>query len=396
MTDRPNRGAELSAVVVVLALVLGALNFRPAMASVPPILEVIRAELSLSYTAVSLLTAAPVFCMGLFAFLTPRVARRGRERALFWAVAIIGAATAARLYSYSALVLFGTTLVVGVAIAVGQTLLPALVGEYFPDRTALVTGLYSISLAVGATLGSGMTAPIYGAVGSWPFSLAIWAVLAVLAAVAIVPLVRHRDRPADDAPDPPARLPWNDRLAWVITLFFAGTSTVFYSGLTWLAPRYVALGWSEVTAGFLLTVFVLAQVLGMAVISAFGDCFIDRRPWIVVMGLLSAGSVLAIAYAPLWSPWLWNGLFGVGAGGLFTLALTLPVDFATDGRATDRLATMAMGFGYMIAAVGPFLIGGLRDVTGEYAPAFAALCAVSLLLVVTATSLAPARAATIE
>ncbi len=57
---------------------------------------------------------------------------------------------------------------------------------------------------------------------------------------------------------------------------------------------------------------------------------------------------------------------------------------------------MAMGFGYMIAAVGLFLIGGLRDVTGEYAPAFAALCAVSLLLVATATSLAPARAATIE
>lgn len=217
----------------------------------------------------------------------------------------------------STFVLFTTTVVIGVAIAIGQTLLPALVGEYFPDRTAFATGIYSISLALGATIAFGMAAPIHHAIGSWPVSLAVWAFLAVVAALAL-----GRWRSSNDSQSRPdvaatqSRLPWRSPVAWVVTLFNAGASAVFYSGLTWLAPRYVALGWSETTAGFLLTGYALTQVIGMGLFSLFGDRFDDRRPWIWLMGLITAASAIAIGIVPEFRPWFLVAAFGTGSGGL--------------------------------------------------------------------------------
>ena len=396
-TSRQTSSSTISGVVALLAISLAALNLRPAIASISPVIEPIRADLVLSYTAVSFLTTIPVFCMGLFAFVTPRVSQYGRERVLFWSIIILGVATAARIGGGNAFILFTTTIVVGITIAIAQTLLPALVGEYFPERTAFATGIYSISLALGATIASALTAPIYNAVGSWPISLASWALLAVAAALVLLPLTKSSESHSRETMESnQSQLPWKSPLAWMVTLFTAGTSAIFYSGLTWLAPRYVALGWNETTAGFLLTVYTLTQVIGMGLFSLFGDRFNDRRPWIWFMGLITSASLVVIAIEPEFYPWLVVTLFGAGSGGMFAIALVLPVEFASDNQATDRLATMAMGIGYMIAAIGPSLVGGFRDLVGGYAPAFVTLCIVSVVTIGFGHLLRPAKQGTVR
>ena len=111
--------------LLLVGMVLVAFNLRPAVSSVPPVLETIRVELALSYTAAGLLTTIPTLCMGGLALAAAPVARRvGRERGVMWAVVLIGVGTAARLWGTNAAVLFGSTLVVGVGIAISQTLLP--------------------------------------------------------------------------------------------------------------------------------------------------------------------------------------------------------------------------------------------------------------------------------
>lgn len=70
--------------VLLLGILVVALSLRPAVASVSPVLETIRADLGLSYTAVSLPTTIPTLCMGLFALTIPAVTDRiGRERGVF-------------------------------------------------------------------------------------------------------------------------------------------------------------------------------------------------------------------------------------------------------------------------------------------------------------------------
>jgi hypothetical protein len=67
--------------LLVAGLVLVALNLRPALTSVSPVLADIRATLGLSATGAGLLTTLPVLCLGLFAPLAGWLARRCRCRA---------------------------------------------------------------------------------------------------------------------------------------------------------------------------------------------------------------------------------------------------------------------------------------------------------------------------
>lgn len=95
-------GNGATRVVVLVGLLLVAVNLRPAITSVPPVLETIRADLALSYASVSLLTVIPILCMSVFALTTPWFVHHvGRERTILWAVTLVGVSTLARMYGDS-------------------------------------------------------------------------------------------------------------------------------------------------------------------------------------------------------------------------------------------------------------------------------------------------------
>jgi CP family cyanate transporter-like MFS transporter len=71
-------------------------------------------------------------------------------------------------------------------------------------------------------------------------------------------------------------------------------------------------------------------------------------------------------------------LTGIGQGLGIALVLTLVVLRARDAEHAAALSSMAQGVGYTIAALGPLLLGVVRDVSGNWdAP-------IALLLVVCA------------
>jgi CP family cyanate transporter-like MFS transporter len=361
--------------LLVLGLLLVAFNFRPAITSVPPIVEAIRTDVGLSYTAVSLLTTIPTLLIGAFAFVATPVSRRvGRERAIFWAVLLLTVSTALRLWGANVGVLFGTTVLVGAGIAVSQALLPAVILDHFADRAALLTGLYTASLGLGAAVASGATALLANALGSWTAALAVWALPGGLAVASFVPIVRSESAAAADArrSAPDGRL-WRDPGAWTLAVFFSLDNVLYFSQITWVAPLYVDLGWSAERAGFLLTVFLVAQLVGSIGISAVADRWEDRRPWLALSILLNAVGLVGFVWVPMSAPWGWALLAGLGLGGLFALILTLPVDLASNASVADRLTPMMLGVGYIAGSTGPFVVGWTRETLGSYDPAFVGL-----------------------
>lgn len=379
---------------LLLGLLVVALNLRLAIASVPPLIERIHVDLGLSYTALSLLTTIPTLCMGIFAFGVPLVTRSlGRERGVLWGLVLVALATASRVGSTNVLVLFGSTVLVGVGIAITQALLPPLVTEYFADRESFVTGLYTACLTIGAAVASGVTAPLSTLVGSWPVVLAVWASIALIG----LPIwyvswqraaVGNEDTVATATRVP---IPWRDRWAWILTGFFGASSGAFFFVLTWLAPRYVAVGWSEGRAGLLLALFLVLQLGGNLSISAVGDRFDDHRPLFVLMALLLVAGALGVASAPHRFPIGWAALLGVGSAGLFTLSLTLPVRFTDRPAEADGLTSMMLGGGYLLAAIAPFLAGVIYDATGDYALVFGLLIALGMGLLGVGTLFRPDR-----
>ena len=71
-------------------------------------------------------------------------------------------------------------------------------------------------------------------------------------------------------------------------------------------------------------------------------------------------------------------VLGLGIGGLFPLALTLPLDYSANADEAGRLTAMTFFVGYVVAAVGPVAVGALRDATGGEAGPFVALGAGSV------------------
>ncbi len=369
MKDLPPRGALL-----LIAVLLISLNLRPAVAALSPLLETIRADLALGYPALGLLTTIPVLCMGVFpAVAVAATARFGTERTLGAAIALLAVAVAARLAGRSDIVLFGSALVAGMAIAGAQTLLPAVVKQHFAHRAPQVMGLSAAVMTMGAGLAAGTTAILAATFGSWPVALALWAVPAVAAAALWLPFARGTRASATERQTAGDGLPWRDGRAWLITLYSAVVFSTFWSVLTWLAPAYRDQGWSSIEAGSLLAVLTAAQIAGSLALSAVVTRSADRRPWMILSLLVNTAGLAGVALAPLAAPWLWTIVLGLGMGPLFPLALMLPIDYGHDAAAVRRLTVMTSSLAYLLAALGPLAIGWLRGATGSFTIPFLTL-----------------------
>ena len=375
----------------VLAVVVGvALNLRPAIAAVPPVLEAIQRDLGLSATAAGLLTALPVVCMGAFAPAGAALARRvGQEAAVSCALALVAAGTLIRGLGASAVTLYGGTLACGIGIAVGGVLLPRVVKAWFPSRPGAVTGLYTAGLVSGAMLASAATVPLMEALGvGWPAGIAAWGLLAVAALAVWVPATRRLRTAAELAPRP-ARLPWGSGVAWRVTLYMGLQSLLYYAALTWLSPLYLDAGWEAGRAGLLLGVFSFTQIFSALAVPALADRTGDHRPWVALCVGLASAMLAAIGLAPTAAPWLWAVLLGLGVGGMFALALTLLVKLASSPAAAARLSGMALLVGYLLAATGPVLAGAVYDAVGSYRAPFLMLAGIGAVTLALGVSVRP-------
>jgi MFS transporter, CP family, cyanate transporter len=372
--------------LLVVAIFLVALNLRATLASLPPLVQTIRAELGLSAAVAGLLTTLPVLCMGVFAPLAQRLAHRvGREATVAIALMVLLVGLALRLAGEVLPLLFVATLLGGAGIALCGTVLPGIVKEFFAHRPGRVTGVYLFAMMAGATVAAAAAVPLADALGSWQRSLAFWSVITVLGLAAWLPVVRAvNDRGDPDDREPVGALPWRSRTAWLLASFLALQSAGFYSQLAWIAPSYEDRGWSARDAGLLLALFSIVQLLSALGIPALADRVTDRR-WLVAGSVAAAlVGLVGLAIAPDAAALVWVGLVGIGQGGGFALGMVKLVDYAPSPAASARLSALVFLISYSVASLGPFGFGAMHDATGGYGWPFAALavlCGIQLALV---------------
>ncbi|PTM96090.1 CynX/NimT family MFS transporter [Mycoplana dimorpha] len=349
------------------SLVLIAFNLRPVFSSASALLPEIRSMFGLSPFGVSLLTTLPVVCLGLFSPLAPRLAQRiGTERTLLGVVLLLALGTALRGLTAVPLLFVGTALA-GACIAVGNVLLPGLVKRDFADRAALMTGCYTMALCAGAAGAAGLTLPIEHALGgSVSGALAAWAIPALVVAFLWFPQVLGSRSQAKRTGFRVEGL-WRDRLAWHVTLFMGLQSALAYCIFGWLVPILRERGLDGVTAGAIVSVSVMVQAGACLVAPHLAVRGKDQRLINVVLCVFAVTALLGLLFAPLWTVWFWAILQGIGQGGLIAVALTVIVLRTRDPHAAAHLSGMAQCVGYLLAAVGPLIVGLIRDWTGSFA-----------------------------
>jgi MFS transporter, CP family, cyanate transporter len=373
-------------VLLVVGIVLLAVNLRPALTGLTPLIGQIRADTGISYGVAGLLTALPLLAMGLLSPIASLLAHRfGMERVLLASMLVLAAGILLRSAGAVTALFLGTA-VLGAAIAIGNVLLPGLVKREFPERVGLMTSTYSTALAVSAAIAAGASFPLADQVGiGWRASLGSWALLALVAAVAWLPQMRSAG-PANASPADSQGVngPWRSALAWQVTLFMGLQSLGYYVVLTWL-PEILQeqAGISASLAGWMLA---LAQAVGTASIF-LAPVLAGMRPSqhgvVVVAVALTGAGALGLLLAAETATALWVVLLGFGQGACFSLALTFFALRAPDSEHAAALSGMAQTVGYLLAAVGPFLFGLLRDTTHAWTVPLALLFAVAACLLLT-------------
>lgn len=351
--------------LLVVAVVLAAFNLRPAVTSVGAVLRDLQAGTGMSDALAGVLTSVPVLAFGVVGLAAGRITTRfGAARTLVGAMALLTVGLVARVAVASpGVVLAGS--VVGVAgIAAANVLLPVAVKRWFPGHVGRATGLYTMSMAVGAAVAAATTVPLAQLAGGWRVGLGAWALPAVVALGSWMVVARRAE---DAAPEPQPvagrSVPVHrSRQTWALAVFFGTQSLAAYVAMGWLPTIYQDAGVTPTAAGlyFALVIFIGAPVsVGLPILAARRP---DQRAVVVVLVLLTAGAYAGLMIAPARLPWLWALILGVGFGA-FPLALTMIGLRAATAAGTSQLSSLAQGAGYLIAAGGPLAVGVIHEAT---------------------------------
>jgi len=344
-------------------LLLASLALRPQVVAVGPLLPSIRDALDISYATAGLLITIPVLCMAIFAPLGPFLASRfGALRSVTAALALIGIGGLVRVAMPDATGVIALTFAVGAGMGIGNTLMVVAVKQRFAQRPVLLTALYSTGMQVGSTAAAVVAVPLAVAFAGWRASLLVISLAAVGSLVGWVAATRRvpNDRPAGALP----RFPLRSGTAWLLVSLFGLLGVIYYGLAAWLPAAYADEGYSLAATGWLAAIYNIATVPSSLALGALGDRITRRAGLLAGGGAMTAATLLLIVDPPRAVAWML--LAGLANGAMFTLALSLPLDLAERPVDVGALAAMMMFWGYLLTALAPALLGGLRDATGDF------------------------------
>src|SRR5690625_4635626 len=356
-----------------------AINLRPALSSVGPLIEEIGKSLNLSESLLGLLTTLPLIAFAVVSTITPIFTKRfGIGKTLLAAMALLTIGILIRSTNGIFGLYFGTALL-GIAIAFGNVLIPAITKNNFPRRAGLVTSLHSASMSLGAALAAGLSVPLATNLNlEWRGSLSVWAILAVFAFFIWLPQIKKikNSLPTRTLKAGIKNLS-GSRLMWQIAIYMGLQSLAFYVILAWLPTILLEYGYSSEFSGWMLSLSQATGILGALIIPLWAGSRKDQRLVIGVLIALEVISLLGLMLPDLAPIFIWVAILGFVLDGTFGLALLLIVLRAPDSETAAELSGLVQSIGYVLAAVGPLLVGVIQDFTQEWNYSLALLIAVS-------------------
>lgn len=347
--------------MLVVGILLLAVNLRAPFTGLAPVLAFIQKDFSLSTAAVGFLSSLPLFAFAAFSPICSVVARRlGLERTIVGALVLVALGIALRS-SGSVWLMYSGTAVIGIGIAFGNVLLPSLIKRDFPGSVASLTGAYALTMGIGGAIGSALIIPLTDVYG-WQTALATFILLPCIALAVWAPRrrVSHNSTVVPRVQPIPSKNIWRSMLAWQVTLFMGFNAMIFYIAVSWLPTILIDQGLSPARAGSMHGVLQLATAIPGLVLATVIRRMPDQRPAAVSVSLMSAVSLLGLIFLPSLAV-VWAALLGFGSGASMILGLTFIGLRTRSAEQAGALSGMSQSIGYLMAAVGPMVLGAIRD-----------------------------------
>ena len=370
-----------SQILLLVGIAFVALNLRPALASVGPLVGVIRDATGLSNSMLGLLTSLPLLAFGLVSMFTPLFTRRfGVAGTISGALIALAIGLVVRSLP-SVFALFFGTAILGVAIALGNVLIPGLVKRKFPHKSGQVTSLYSGFLGVGAATAAGISLPLSEVLPfEWRGALGVWAFLAIITFLIWLPQLRYL-KPSEN--NRSFKKAMNNlrrsKLAWRISLFMGLQSMGFYVILAWLPEILHSRGYDATYSGWMLSLSQATGILGSIIMPTVAGWKKSQKRSVWFLVILECISLVGLMLPQIGLVELWSSTIGFALGGTFGLALLFIVLRSDDSDTATELSGVAQSIGYFIAATGPILFGSIFDLTQSWIVALAMLFFIAFL-----------------
>lgn len=150
-----NKKFTWKAAMILFSIILIAANLRAPITSIGPVIPEMTHQLHLTPTLVGLVTAIPLICFSLFSTFMPRVSRIvGLEKLLLYSLLLLALGLFTRSAGNVFLLFLGSAFI-GIAITIGNVLMPAFIKKKFPNKVGLVTGTYLLSMNLTSALAVG-------------------------------------------------------------------------------------------------------------------------------------------------------------------------------------------------------------------------------------------------
>ncbi|SDK50551.1 MFS transporter, CP family, cyanate transporter [Paenibacillus sp. OK060] len=370
---------------IILGIIFIAANLRTPLTSVGPLVSLIRDDVHISNTLAGLITTLPLLAFALLSPLVPKLGRKyGVERIILLALIFLTIGIVIRSLSGAANLYIGTV-ILGFAIAICNVLLPSIIKRDFPNKIGSMTGLYSVSMCLCGAIASGISVPLAVNAGlKWQGALGIWGVLSFVAILCWLPQLRNQSKQTVTTSQQRASNDvnvWRSPLAWQVTLFMGIQSMVFYVLIAWLPEILKQQGIDSTQSGWYLSIMQLALLPFTFIVPVIAGRMSSQRLLVVITTILLLTGTLGLLYGSSNIILLWIIILGIGVGFAFSLSMMFFGLRTENAHQAAELSGMAQSIGYLLAAIGPALIGYLHDATNSWdMPLFILLGASVLLL----------------
>lgn len=380
-----NNNPQKAGWLLLIGVVLIGANLRVPITSVGALITFIRDDLGISNAVAGLVTTLPLIAFAILSPFAPKIANRfGMQKTIAMSMVLLIIGIAIRSVTGIGF-LFTGTLLIGLAISIGNVLIPGIIKMNFPFRIGVMTGIYAVFMNIFGALGSGLSVPIStaGDMG-WQGALGIWGLLAVIALIVWLPQLRKQQGalPKANVQTKQKTKLWKSPLAWSVTLFMGGQSLVFYTLIAWMPDILNSIGYDARSAGWMVFLMQAAIIPTTFVIPVIAEKLKNQVGLAVGTAVLFMTGFSGFLFGGVTLVPLWAVLLGIAGGSGFSLSMMFFTIRTKDGKEAAELSGMAQSFGYMLAAVGPVFAGVLYDVGGGWTMPMVFLIFISIIILI--------------
>jgi len=372
--------------LLLLVIIFVGASLRSPISSIGPLVPFFTEDLDINNTTVGLLNTLPLIAFAFFSPFIPKIARKyGMEIPLMIAMVFLTVGILIRGMDGTFMLFFGTA-IIGMAIAVGNVLSPGLIKSTFPFKVGIMTGLYTFSMNIVSALSAGLsvsvaTSPEF----DWRTALAMWGIFPLVGVVVLIlrmpRTLEERKKTFKNIDDKPSQSLWHSKLAWAVTFYMGLQSLIPYTLFAWLPAMLIEKGFTQTTAGWLMTIYQLGVLPTTFIAPVIAYKFAGQKILGMTSGLMWSVGLIGIFLMPEhWMIIPFLIVTGVGAGTTFSLAMMFFVLRTNTVEQSAQLSGMAQSVGYILAATGPLFLGMIAEYTGTWNIPLIILIGVSFLI----------------